>query len=108
MGCSPKNSSLAICAPITATPELVFAGALDGYLRIHDAQTGQLLRKIDTTAPVTTVSGTTAHGGSMDGATAPLPHRGRLYVNSGYNFAGHMAGNVLLVYEVAPAQAPAD
>ena len=93
-----------IGAAITATDDLVFAGALDGYLRIHDAQTGQLLRKIDTTSPVSTVSGATAHGGSMDGGTAPLPHNGKLYVNSGYNFAGHMPGNVLLVYEVAPAQ----
>ncbi|MFT7653062.1 MAG: polyvinyl alcohol dehydrogenase (cytochrome) [Limisphaerales bacterium] len=37
-------------------------------------------------------------GGSMDGGTAPLPFGGRLYVNSGYNFARHMAGNVMLVY----------
>lgn len=93
------------CAPgigaaITATPELVFAGALDGYLRIHDAKTGELLRKIDTTATVKTIDGTEAHGGSMDGATAPVPSRGELFVNSGYNFAGHMGGNVLLVYGV--------
>ena len=96
--------AVGIGAAITATPDLVFAGALDGYLRIHDARTGQLLRKLNTTRPVVSVSGDTAHGGSMDGGTAPLPHRGKLYVNSGYNFAGHMPGNVLLVYEVAPAQ----
>lgn len=95
------------CAPgigaaITATPELVFAGALDGYLRIHDARTGEILKKIDTTQPVITVDGTQAHGGSMDGATAPLPSRGELFVNSGYNFAGHMPGNVLLVFAVKP------
>ena len=83
---------------ITATPSLVFAGALDGYLRIHDAKTGAIIRKIDTTQSVKTVNGTQARGGSMDGGTAPLPFGGRLYVNSGYNFAGHMAGNVLLVY----------
>jgi polyvinyl alcohol dehydrogenase (cytochrome) len=91
------------CAPgigaaITATPELVLAGALDGYLRIHDARTGELLRKIDTTQTVKTIDGSMAHGGSMDGATAPLPSSGELFVNSGYNFAGHMPGNVLLVY----------
>jgi polyvinyl alcohol dehydrogenase (cytochrome) len=32
-----------IGAAITATPSLVFAGALDGYLRIHDAATGKIL-----------------------------------------------------------------
>jgi polyvinyl alcohol dehydrogenase (cytochrome) len=87
-----------IGAAITATPSFVFAGALDGYLRIHDTATGEIVRRIDTTQAVTTVSGTQSHGGSMDGGTAPLPFGGRLYVNSGYNFAGHMAGNVLLVY----------
>ncbi len=91
------------CAPgigaaITATPELVFAGALDGYLRIHDAKTGKVLKTIDTTTSVSSVDGSSAHGGSMDGGTAPLPSRGELFVNSGYDFAGHMPGNVLLVF----------
>lgn len=86
---------------ITATNSLVFAGALDGWLRIHDAGTGAVLKRIDTTQEVATISGELASGGSMDGASAPLPFAGRLYVTSGYNFAGHMPGNVLLVYEVA-------
>ena len=91
------------CAPgigaaITTTPELVFAGALDGYLRIHDAVTGEVLKMIDTTMQVVSVDGSKAHGGSMDGGTAPLPSHGELFVNSGYNFAGHMPGNVLLVF----------
>lgn len=93
-----------IGATITATPSLVFAGALDGYLRIHDATTGKILRKLDTTVPVTTVSGQPASGGSMDGGTAPLPFGGQLFVNSGYNFAGHMPGNVLLVYGLEKAK----
>lgn len=87
-----------IGAAITATPSLVFAGALDGYLRIHDAATGKVLRTLDTTAAVTSTAGGKVTGGSMDGGTGPLPFNGQLYVNSGYNFAGHMAGNVLLVY----------
>jgi hypothetical protein len=36
----------------------------------------------------------------MDGAAAAVPDRGLLFISSGYNFAGHMPGNVLLVYEV--------
>ena len=87
-------------AAITATPELVFAGALDGFFRVHDAATGKILWKLDTTQPVKTVSGAVAHGGSMDGAAAAVPDRGLLFISSGYNFAGHMPGNVLLVYEV--------
>lgn len=88
-----------IGAAITATPSLVFAGALDGYLRIHDAVTGKVLRTIDTTVPVTSTAGSKASGGSMDGGSGPLPFNRQLYVSSGYAFAGHMAGNVLLVYE---------
>ncbi|MBH80364.1 MAG: dehydrogenase [Gammaproteobacteria bacterium] len=103
-----EDCDVGIGAAITATENLVFAGALDGYLRIHDAHTGQLLRTIDTTIPVTSVSGALAHGGSMDGATAPLPFEGKLYLNSGYNFAGHMGGNVLLVFEVSSAVASQD
>jgi polyvinyl alcohol dehydrogenase (cytochrome) len=86
-------------AAITATPELVFAGGLDGYFRVHDAATGKILWKLDTTQPVRTVSGDMAHGGSMDGAAAAVPDRGLLFVSSGYNFAGHMPGNVLMVFE---------
>jgi len=86
-------------AAITATPELVFAGGLDGYFRVHDAATGKILWKLDTTQPVKTVSGVMARGGSMDGAAAAVPDRGLLFISSGYNFAGHMPGNVLLVYE---------
>lgn len=96
--------AVGIGAAITTTPTLVFAGALDGYLRIHDTTTGEIIRKIDTTATVKTVSGALASGGSMDGGAAPLPFNGRLYVNSGYNFAGHMRGNVLLVYGPAKAK----
>ena len=42
----------------------------------------------------------------MDGAAAPLPHNGFLYVNSGYNFAGHMPGNALLVYKIDTGEKP--
>ncbi len=66
--------------------------------------TGKIIRKIDTTTVVKTVSGAQASGGSMDGGAAPLPFNGRLYINSGYNFAGHMRGNVLLVYGLPKTQ----
>ena len=92
--------AVGIAAAITATNNLIFAGGLDGYLRIHDASTGKLLKKIDTTIPVESISGVIATGGSMDGAAAPLPHGSFLYVNSGYNFASHMPGNALLVYKI--------
>ncbi|MCW1383688.1 PQQ-binding-like beta-propeller repeat protein [Novosphingobium sp. KCTC 2891] len=84
---------------ITSTNGLVLAGANDGYLRIYDAGDGHVLWETDTTRPVVTVDGTTAHGGSIGGGTAPIAYKGMVIANSGYGFAGKMPGNVLLVYE---------
>jgi polyvinyl alcohol dehydrogenase (cytochrome) len=86
---------------ISASPELVFAGGIDGWLRIHDATTGKVIWETDTNVSVKTVSGVMAHGGGMGGGAAPVPYRGRLYVSSGYAFAGLSGGNVLLAYEIA-------
>ncbi|MEN3976395.1 PQQ-binding-like beta-propeller repeat protein [Emcibacter sp. SYSU 3D8] len=85
---------------ITATEDLVLAGANDGYIRIYDAATGKVLWAFDTVTDFTTVNGTVARGGSMGGGTAPIAHDGLLIMNSGYGFAGKMPGNVLLVFEV--------
>ncbi len=84
---------------ITATPDLLLAGANDGYIRIFDTATGKVLWEFDTVKSFTTVNGTVAKGGSMGGGTAPIAYDGLLIVNSGYGFAGKMPGNVLLVFE---------
>jgi len=94
-----------LCAPginaaVTATDDLVFAGASDGRLRIHDAATGNILWQYDTTPSVKTIGGGVAHGGSMGGGAGPIPYQGDLIVESGYGFAGRMPGNVLLVFGV--------
>jgi polyvinyl alcohol dehydrogenase (cytochrome) len=101
----------ALCIPgysqaITATPELVFAGSGDGWLRVLDTQTGRLLWQVDTTRSVSTVSGETAAGGSMSGGAGPLPHRGWLFVSSGYGFGPQMPGNLLMAFEVERAPGP--
>jgi len=83
---------------ITATPELVVAGSNDGYLRIHDAISGELLWETDTNREYTTVNGAVASGGSMGGGAGPVMYDGLLVMNSGYGFAGKMRGNVLLVF----------
>lgn len=89
-----------ISGAITALPGLVMAGAMDGVLRIHDADTGGVLWQYDTTQPVETVSGDMAQGGSMSGGSGPVAANGRLFVNSGYGLYFKMPGNVLLVFEV--------
>jgi polyvinyl alcohol dehydrogenase (cytochrome) len=92
--CDPGVSS----AP-TAIPGVVFAGHLSGALRAYDGATGKVLWQVDTTAPMKTLTGVTAHGGSMSGP-GPAVAAGHLVVNSGYGLYYHMPGNVLMVFTV--------
>ncbi len=86
---------------ISATPDLVFAGADDGLLRIHGAASGKVLWEMDLVRPFETVNGVEARGGTIGGGTAPIAEGGQLIVASGYGFASKMPGNVLLVFEVS-------
>jgi polyvinyl alcohol dehydrogenase (cytochrome) len=99
--CVPGNSAVP-----TATPELVIAGSMDGYLRIHDVNNGQLLWQYNTAIEFpNTVSGIDGRGGALEGGSAALLDNGMLFVNSGYMFSQHMPGNVLLAFEVKTQQA---
>ncbi|MFN3231767.1 MAG: PQQ-binding-like beta-propeller repeat protein [Alphaproteobacteria bacterium] len=99
MFCNPG-----ISGSITASPGLVYAGGMDGVLRIHDGATGEILWSHDTTQEVETVNGETAHGGTIGGGAAPVVMDGHLYVSSGYGIYGHMPGRVLLVFGPAGAE----
>jgi polyvinyl alcohol dehydrogenase (cytochrome) len=93
-GCSPAQS-----AAVTAIPEVVFSGGLDGHLRAYSAEDGHILWDVDTATDFKTVNGVKAHGGSLDGPGAVVVG-GMLYVNSGYSFLGSEPGNVLLAFSV--------
>ena len=93
--CSPG-----IAAAITATDDLVFTGASDGWIRVYDASTGRVLWQYDTLQEVTTVGGGRAKGGSMGGGAGPVVQDGLLIMPSGYGFSGRMPGNVMLVFGV--------
>lgn len=86
-------------AAISVTPELVLAGAMDGHMRIFDADSGKLLWDTDTNDSFSAVNGAKAHGGSFAGGTAPIAWHGKLIVSSGYGGLGKMPGNVMLVYD---------
>ena len=86
-----------ISAALTAVPGVVFAGHMDGVLRAYDSSSGRVIWQYDSTAPVHTVSGSTAHGGSFGGPGVTV-RDGYLAVNSGYGLYFHMPGNVLLVF----------
>lgn len=99
-----------LCQPgyaqaISATPELVIAGSIDGHVRIFSAATGAVVWDFDTATDFAAVGGGTARGGGFAGAAAPIAYQGQLIISSGYGFAGKMPGNALLVFEVAAARA---
>ena len=78
-------------------PGVVFSGGLDGHLRAYDAKDGRIIWDADTQRKYDTVNGVEAKGGSLDGSGAIVVD-GMVYVNSGYLFAGHTPGNVLLAF----------
>lgn len=93
-GCSPAQS-----AATTVIPSVVFSGGLDGHLRAYDTKDGRVIWDADTVRPFQTVNGVDAKGGSLDGS-GPVVVNGVVYVNSGYFFAGHTPGNVLLAFSI--------
>ena len=97
-----------ISQAISATSELVLAGALDGVLRIHSAASGEVLWSLDTTEPFPTVDGGESQGGSMSGAPGPLLVDGMLFITTGYGIYNHMPGNLLLAFGLVPAADTAD
>jgi polyvinyl alcohol dehydrogenase (cytochrome) len=90
----PGNQAAAL-----AIPGVVFAGATDGMIRAFDSHTGRPFWEYDTTAPVVTLNGERAHGGTIAGS-AVMVADGMLYVNSGYGGITGAPGNVLLAFAV--------
>lgn len=92
-----KFCDTGVSAAITAIPGVVFAGHLDGMLRAYDGTNGKILWQVDTTKPVSTITGIEGHGGSMSGP-GTLVVDGHVVVNSGYGMYSHMAGNLLMMF----------
>ncbi|MBU6267207.1 MAG: PQQ-binding-like beta-propeller repeat protein [Sphingomonadales bacterium] len=92
-----------VCLPglgggVSATSKLVFAGAVDGHLRIYGAADGKVLWDYDTWRDYTGLGGIPGQGGGIAGAPAPLLWHGDLFVASGYGFANRQPGNVMLAF----------
>ncbi len=81
---------------------IVYAGALDGRLRLFDADSGQALRVIETNRPYRAGNGIDGHGGAIDVGGA-IVEGNQLFVLSGYGMFGQMPGNMLLVYGLRAA-----
>jgi len=88
-----------VSAPLTALPDAVIAGHLDGHIRAYHGATGALLWDYDTARQFSTINGVPASGGGISGAGATVSN-GHLVINSGYGLYFHEPGNALLVFAV--------
>jgi len=89
-----------IAAPPTVMGDYVIANALDGWVRVHNRHNGEVVWSMDTTQAMTGINGLEGQGGSMNG-TGAVAYGGQVYIMSGYAYAGHMAGNLLIVLQEA-------
>jgi polyvinyl alcohol dehydrogenase (cytochrome) len=94
--CSPAQS-----AAVTATPDFVLSGSVDGHIRAYSAADGQVLWDYDMARPFVAVNGVAARGGSLDSA-GPTVASGLIFVNAGYGLFGGRPGNVLAAFAPAP------
>ncbi len=93
--CHPAKS-----AAISSTPDAVFAGSLDGWLRAYASKDGALLWEVDASRPFLTVNNVVATGGSFNGG-GPAIAGGMVFAASGYSYFA-TGGNVLLAFEPVP------
>jgi polyvinyl alcohol dehydrogenase (cytochrome) len=94
--CKPGHS-----APATVAGDLVITGSLDGHIRMHHLQSGELLWRWNTAQEYSTPGGGKASGGAMAGGSGAVLDGDMLFMNSGYMLVHHMPGNVLLAFELA-------
>jgi hypothetical protein len=97
-------------AALSATPELVMVGTLDGKLRALSADDGTTLWEFDTWGSFPAINGGKATGASID-VHGPLLAGRQLFISSGYDVFDQGGGNALMMFELAtpvePAAAPA-
>ncbi len=94
VGCSTAQP-----AAVTAIPDVVFSGSLDGHLRAYEVGSGRVIWDLDTAREFETVNGVPGRGGSLNGPGATVAG-GMLFVSSGYGSLGFMPGNVLLALSI--------
>jgi polyvinyl alcohol dehydrogenase (cytochrome) len=90
-------------AAISLSPELVFAGTLDGMLHVLDLQTGELLWSHDSWRNFDAINGVPTSGGAFD-AHGPLLVDDLLIVSSGYGSFSQRPGNALLVFQIGAGE----
>jgi polyvinyl alcohol dehydrogenase (cytochrome) len=94
------TDKVAISAPATVIPGVVFSGATNGVVYAFSTSDGRILWQFDTARKFETVNGVPAQGGNINGAGAVIAG-GMLFVPSGYSDLGPgVRGNVLLAFGI--------
>ncbi len=88
-----------LSSAITATPDLLFSTTLDGYVRAHDINSGDVVWSHDTWRDYETVNDVAARGGSID-THGPMVADDLLIVVSGYAAFSQEPGNAVLVFKL--------
>lgn len=88
-----------ISAAATALDGMVIAGAMDGWLRAYDGNSGEVIWQYDSARDYSEIAGSKAFGGSFGGSLGPIFHKGMMFVQSGYGLYYHMPGNVMIAFE---------
>jgi polyvinyl alcohol dehydrogenase (cytochrome) len=94
------TDKVAISAPATVIPGVVFSGAITGTVYAFSTSDGRVLWQFDTARKFETVNGVPAQGGNINGS-GPVVAGGMLFVPSGYSDLGPgVRGNVLLAFGI--------
>jgi len=108
--CEGRQERLPYCqflygfsAATLAIGDTVAQGSLDGFVRIFDADNGNILFSYDTVRDYQGINGVAGQGGAIDNA-AIVAANGTLFVSSGYGMFGQPPGNVLLAFKPAAAE----
>ncbi len=78
---------------------MLFSGSLDGHLRAHETETGQVIWDFDTARVFDTANDVPGTGGSLNGPGVTVAD-GMVFTSSGYSSLGFMPGNLLLAFSV--------
>ena len=86
-----------VSAAISSSPGLVYAGSMDGWFRVLNSDTGEVLWDFNTARDFTSVTGVDGRGGAIE-SDGPVIDGGQIFLSSGYDKWGEFPGNVLLVF----------
>ncbi len=90
---------IGISAALSATNDVVVGGGFDGWIYVLNKETGKLLWEFNTAIDFSSLTKIPSQGGSIE-SDGPVIVGDNLFINSGYQYGGRLAGNVLLNFEI--------